>query len=186
MTGLKTLGPGSLASILKRLLDILYYLLWAALGLASLVTLLIFFAGVYGVTGIGPSLPAWLRDFLQLSVVVTLPFAIFGLVALTFIVHRLRRVAETLVEGDPFVPENATHLRAIAIAIAIYQLISYAAHGVLGLLLTLFGRPIEAGVSLTPEFSVNLGAWFAVLALFVLSEVFREGARLREEQKLTI
>lgn len=186
MAGLKTLGPGSLASILKRLLDILYYVLWAALGLASLVTLLIFAAGIYGLTGIGPSLPAELRELLQMGVVIALPFAIFGLVAITFIVHRLRRVAETLVEGDPFVPENAGHLRAIAIAIAVYQLISYAAHGVLGLILTLFGRPVERGVSLQPEFSVNLGAWFAVLALLVLSEVFREGARLREEQKLTI
>ncbi|TGY88874.1 DUF2975 domain-containing protein [Marinicauda algicola] len=186
MPVLKTLGPGSLASILKRLLDILYYLLWAALGLSSLVTLLIFFAGIYGLTGIGPGLPGELRELLQMSVVVALPFAIVGLIALTFIVHRLRRVSETLVEGDPFVPENAGHLRAIAFAILVYQLISYAAHGVLGLMLTLFGRPVESSVSLAPEFSVNLGAWFAVLALFVLAEVFREGARLREEQKLTI
>lgn len=186
MARLKTLGPGSLAAILKRLLDILYYLLWAALAVASLVTLLIFAVGIYGVTGIGPSLPPELRDLLQMSVVVALPFAIFGLVALTFIVHKLRNVADTLVQGDPFVPENAGHLRSIALAILAYQLTSYAAHGVLGLLLTLFGRPVESGVSLTPEFSVNLGAWFAVLALFVLSEVFREGTRLREEQKLTI
>jgi len=37
-----------------------------------------------------------------------------------------------------------------------------------------------------PEFSLNLGAWFAVLAFFVLAEIFREGARLRDEQKYTI
>ena len=36
----------------------------------------------------------------------------------------------------------------------------------------------DAGVSLT--------AWFAVLVVFVLAEVFREGARLRREAELTI
>ena len=32
----------------------------------------------------------------------------------------------------------------------------------------------------------NPTAWFAVLVVFVLAEVFREGARLREEAELTI
>ena len=112
--------------------------------------------------------------------------AIFALVALTFILHRLRRVAATLVAGDPFVPENAGHLRAIAFATAGYQLISYAGNAVLGLLITIFGTPIRGGADLDPGFDLNLGVWFAVLALFVLAEVFREGTRLREEQKLTI
>jgi hypothetical protein len=34
--------------------------------------------------------------------------------------------------------------------------------------------------------SVNLTAWFAVLVIVVLAEVFREGARLRSEAELTI
>ena len=33
---------------------------------------------------------------------------------------------------------------------------------------------------------VNLPIWFAVLTLFVLAQVFREGAAMREEQKMTI
>ncbi|HEX2801001.1 MAG TPA: DUF2975 domain-containing protein, partial [Phenylobacterium sp.] len=32
----------------------------------------------------------------------------------------------------------------------------------------------------------NLTAWFSVLVVFVLAEVFREGARLRREAELTI
>ena len=35
-----------------------------------------------------------------------------------------------------------------------------------------------------PEFSPT--AWFSVLVVFVLAEVFREGARLRREAELTI
>jgi hypothetical protein len=34
--------------------------------------------------------------------------------------------------------------------------------------------------------SVSLTTWFAVLVIVVLSEVFREGARLRGEAELTI
>lgn len=34
--------------------------------------------------------------------------------------------------------------------------------------------------------SLSLTAWFSVLVVFVLAEVFREGARLRREAELTI
>ncbi len=38
----------------------------------------------------------------------------------------------------------------------------------------------------TVRFPFNPTAWFAVLVVFVLAEVFREGARLRSEAELTI
>ena len=37
-----------------------------------------------------------------------------------------------------------------------------------------------------PAGGLNLTTWFAVLVVFVLAEVFREGARLRREAELTI
>ncbi|MGH6966531.1 MAG: DUF2975 domain-containing protein, partial [Phenylobacterium sp.] len=36
------------------------------------------------------------------------------------------------------------------------------------------------------EPNFNLTSWFSVLVVFVLAEVFREGARLRREAELTI
>ena len=36
------------------------------------------------------------------------------------------------------------------------------------------------------EPKLSLTAWFSVLVVFVLAEVFREGARLRREAELTI
>ena len=36
------------------------------------------------------------------------------------------------------------------------------------------------------EPDLSLTAWFSVLVVFVLAEVFREGARLRREAELTI
>ena len=183
---MKALGQGSLAQILKILLDIVYYLLWAGLVLASLIIVLIVFGGLYRLLGSGPDLPPGLMQFLAMDVVLALPLAIAALATLTFVVDRLRRIGATLIAGDPFVAENSNHLRAIAIGIGVYQLLHYAAHGVLALLFTLLGRSVESGARVVPEFSLNLSAWFAVLAILVLSEIFREGTRMREEQKLTI
>jgi hypothetical protein len=42
----------------------------------------------------------------------------------------------------------------------------------------------EAGDTI--RFSISLSGWFAILAVFVLAEVFREGARLRSDAELTI
>ncbi|MGJ3233069.1 MAG: DUF2975 domain-containing protein [Oceanicaulis sp.] len=182
---MRTLGPGSLASLLKFLLDAAFYLFWALLGLASLIIVLIVFIGLYRVTGFGDP-PEGVAQFLAMDFVLALPMAVVAIAALIFIIDRLRRIFRTLIGGDPFVPENANHLRAIAIGIGVYQILHYASHGVISLVFTLSGRPVEGGGRLVPEFSLNLGAWFAVLALFVLAEVFREGARLRDEQKFTI
>lgn len=35
-------------------------------------------------------------------------------------------------------------------------------------------------------FDLRIYVWFLILALSILSEIFREGARLRREQKLTV
>ena len=58
---MKTLGQGSLASLLKILLDIVYYLLWAVLGLASLIIVVIVFGGLYRLLGFGSDLPSSIR-----------------------------------------------------------------------------------------------------------------------------
>ena len=55
------------------------------------------------------------------------------------------------------------------------------------------GRYVFSGMArwLAPKTKViddsfTLTAWFSVLVVFVLAEVFREGARLRREAELTI
>ncbi|MGP1276481.1 MAG: DUF2975 domain-containing protein [Caulobacterales bacterium] len=171
---------------MKILIDVTVVVLWGLLVLASLVTLALMAAGLFRVTGIGPEMPDAFLRFLQLDIVIALPLGVAAILAMLFIADRLRRILVTLIEGDPFVPENAGHLRAIAIAIAVYQIIRYGAHGIIALMFTVFGRPVESGVSIQPQFGLNIGAWIAVIALLVLAEVFREGTRLRDEQKLTI
>lgn len=93
---------------------------------------------------------------------------------------QLRRILATLAEGDPFVPENAGRLTGIAIALAIMEIASI-------LLVICMRAFVSQGDAIArPTLSINLVVWAAVAALLVLSQVFREGTRLREEEKMTI
>ncbi len=107
------------------------------------------------------------------SLVVVLP-------GIVFICMQLRRVLATLASGDPFVPENAPRLTRIAIALALMELGRYAVIALLTMFITF--NEVPDG----PSLNINLAAWASVAALLVLSQVFREGTRLREEEKMTI
>jgi len=183
---MKALGRGSLASALKIVLDVAWYLSWAALVLASLFLVAAGAAFLMNFLGYRPiGFMSEVVTALQEHGVV-FPLLIAEIVALMVVVDRLRRIFATLVSGDPFVPENAGHLQVIAIAIAAYQILRHLTQGAVAMLLTLMDRPVEGGIHLAVAPDVNLGAWFAVAALLVFAEVFREGARMRQEQKYTI
>lgn len=182
---MKTLGRGSLASIIKIVLDGVWYLSWALLAIAAFVllataaTLIMDFLGYS--PGIVSELLSSVRDYGWIF-----PIFVAEIVAVMVVIDRLRRIFSTLIAGDPFVPENAGHLRVIALAIAAFQILRHVTQGAVAMLLTMMDRPVMGGLELTVTANIDLGAWFAVAALLVLAEVFREGARMRQEQKLTI
>ncbi|HRE44181.1 MAG TPA: DUF2975 domain-containing protein, partial [Terricaulis sp.] len=77
---------------------------------------------------------------------------------------------------------NALHLRVIWIAMLVMEIARYALMALAGVLITVFEPNVQANI----ELNVDLTAWASILILIVLAEVFREGARLKEEQELTI
>jgi len=92
---------------------------------------------------------------------------------------------ETLTIGDPFRPENVGRLRLIGVALVALEASSYGVRMILAWTTPAGARSLaSAGQSGGGWF--NPTAWFAVLVVFVLAEVFREGARLRREAELTI
>lgn len=97
-----------------------------------------------------------------------------------YICVQLRRILATLATGDPFVPENAPRLLKIAAAIAIMELARYVVI-VLLIVFVDFGEDMSG-----PRFYVSLVAWVSAAAMLVFSQVFREGSRLREEEKMTV
>jgi hypothetical protein len=177
---MRALGPGSVSSFLKVILDVFYFALWIAVvgvTLAMLAVLLLSFR------------PDWLGSHVSLDAIsiegpwlgpaaaAVLLVADLYLAGGIIVVGRLRNIFRTLIAGDPFHPDNARRLRIIGAALAILELGRYA---VAAFAHVLFHGAvhISGGVSLT--------TWFAVLVIVVLSEVFREGARLRGEAELTI
>jgi hypothetical protein len=171
------------SSFLKIILDVVFAALWIGVGVLALLTLaalLLSFnpdllaslrASAEGRTAIdelvknGPSMAGGLLG------------AALYLSGILVIVAALRRIFTTLTAGDPFHPDNVARLRLIGLMLGGLELGRYAFWAVSAWLFSGVNR-VEPNFSLT--------AWFSVLVVFVLAEVFREGARLRREAELTI
>lgn len=176
---MRALGPGSVSSFLKVILDVVFAGLWigvGAVGLMMLAALLLSFnpelINRISVTAAGTDVlargPVLAGGLLAMAAYLT---------GILVIVERLRKIFATLTAGDPFHPENVTRLRVIGLALAALELGRYVIWIASAWLLPGENR-VEPDLSLT--------SWFSVLVVFVLAEVFREGARLRREAELTI
>lgn len=175
---MRALGPGSVSSFLKIILDVVYAAL--AIGVGSSLLL----AVAAGVVAADPGLlDAWAAADLKAQglagpgLIVALVATGLYLTGVLIIVGRLRKIFSTLTAGDPFHPDNVIRLRAIGAMLAALELSRYPFAALMAV--------IAPGTSLV-RMSFNPTAWFAVLVVFVLAEVFREGARLRREAELTI
>jgi hypothetical protein len=174
---MRALGPGSVSSFLKIILDVVFAALWIGLGavaLALLAALLFSFNPDLFPAMLGPNVATVARRGpLLAGVLLGFGLSIGGVLV---IVHSLRRIFMTLTAGDPFHPFNVQRLRLIGLMLAALELGRYAVWGM---------SPFLPWVKdVKPNFSLT--AWFSVLVVFVLAEVFREGARLRREAELTI
>ena len=177
---MRALGPGSVSSFLKVILDVVFLALWFGVALFGALT----------VAALVLSFNPELLGRIQLTVAdgreITnrAPVVTAGLLAATIytagvlvIVERVRKIFSTLTAGDPFHPENVRRLRVIGLMLGGLELGRYAFWALSVALLPADGAS-------RPNF--GLTAWFSVLVVFVLAEVFREGARLRAESELTI
>jgi hypothetical protein len=176
---IRALGPGSVSSFLKVILDVFYYVLWGAGFLVAaliLGLLLISFdpqilppeilSHAY-ILGLPPGLAAAIR----------LAGAELSLIGVVIIVQRLRKIFGAMTAGDPFHPDNVRRLRVIALVLGLIEINRY-----------LFAAIDHFVLRVRTHDTLNLDftPWFAVLVIVVLAEVFREGARLRRDAELTI
>lgn len=168
---MKAIGKGSLASILAIGLHVTRIILWLALfGLLIamvIVPLIPYFATVFSTADINIDGGA-VEEFLD----VASTFVTFAV--MLYVVERLLEILKTLRFGSPFVRENADRFRAVGYALLMGEGAKFA----FGLLSMIYDADIEINTSFI--------AWLAIIAVFVLSEVFREGARMKEEQDLTV
>ncbi len=91
-----------------------------------------------------------------------------------YVIERLLELLRTIRVGTPFVAENAARFRRIGYAL----LLGEAGKFVFGI----------AGAAVGSEININLSvtSFIAIASVFVLAEVFAEGARMKDEQDLTV
>lgn len=200
---MRALGKGSIASFIKVVLDIAWIVLWViAIGLVVVMAgyfliLVLVQAGALprewltpGETGVsvGPITVRADNDERLDNISVIAPAFLAASVAVggaLLIVLRLKRLFKNFTSGEPFSRDNAGHLRVIWITMLVLELSRYAIAGAVATFITVFGQPEATHINVAAP-SFNLMTWIAIFILIVLAEVFREGARLKEEQELTI
>lgn len=205
---MKALGKGSIASIVEVGLTIAWIVLWVVLGLWAMGAVgYAVFMGLIGAGVIDPATVAsagsegnfrieisgvsgdalealkWTDWHIMSYVLIVAGVTIGGSL---IIVSSLRKLFDSFRSGEPFRRENARHLRVIWITMVVIEVARYAMLLVFGVLLGVFGAPESVGEARFEINSDNLSTWMSILILIVLAEVFREGARMKEEQELTI
>lgn len=172
---MRAIGKGSLASILAIGLHFARIIIYIAFVGLTIAVVMIPFATI---------LVGWLSGFENLNIdgdidvsgadyiEIAHHFVTFGV--LLFVVNRLLELLKTLRFGSPFVKENADRFRNVGYAL----LIGEGANFVFGFLSMFF----DADIDIDSQFIT----WIAIIAVFVLAEVFHEGARMKEEQDLTV
>src|SRR5579872_1046073 len=166
---IRALGPGSVSSFLKVILDVFYHVLWVV---GFIVAALIL--GLLLISFDPQILPAAILAHANImgqapgiSAAVRLTGAELGLVGVTVIVQRLRRIFGAMTAGDPFHPDNVRRLRVTALVLGLIEINRYVFAALDHFVL---------GVHPRGGLNIDFTPWFAVLVIVVLAEVFREGA----------
>jgi len=97
-------------------------------------------------------------------------------IAWFWILHMLNKIVDTLIAGDPFVPENINRLRRMWIVIALTEVFRMG----------IVSFPVFSVSNSDEAFPIRIGTWFLVFVIATLAEAFRYGAALRRDQELTI
>ncbi len=172
-------NTNSMAAILSQVVLFIY---WAAI-IVGIGGFLLVGTGLLGTMNGGavilPGMEAYAEDVKPGRMFVAMVGIVVFAAGIAYVCSQLRRILSTLAEGDPFVPENGPRLTRIAMAIAAIEIIRTLAT-------LIIDATVDLGDHYVASISFNLTVWGAVVVLFVLAQVFREGARLREEQKMTI
>ncbi len=121
--------------------------------------------------------PDSLEAVRQFTIVALSAVMVVG-VAAHVIFRKLIAIVDTVAQGAPFSAVNADRLRTIAWALLAIQLLDIV-----------YGVSAINVSQATGEYfgwGFSLGGWLAVLLLFVLARVFRQGADMQDELAATV
>ena len=107
-----------------------------------------------------------------------LAYALGNLALVLVITTKLRLMMRTVSSGTPFEAENAVRLRRIAAGMAALALLPILVRPMVPVI-------VRSSIGMASP-NLNLGLWLGALVVLVLAEVFREGARLRDDADMTV
>lgn len=173
-------GSGLLARILKTTVDVAYWVM----ATATLIAAIAFVAAIFvplsqlSVT-IDTGTEARQMPLSRSLLLFAIGLSVAYFAGFFIILRQLRRIFASLLMGDPFQPKNVSRLQRIGIALTLVAIGGWIAQ-------TVAARHLAPGAIEAPGISELFTPGFAVIIVFVLSEVFREGTRLRRESEMTI
>ncbi len=118
---------------------------------------------------------------------VHLLYSIFGIILIFYsflVFYILKRILDSTKKGSPFIANNVRHLRQIALLIFILPLILIMYEVAIYFIISF--KYIFINSFISPSFKFNLGLFIGGILLLFISETFKQGVRIREEQELTI
>ena len=152
---------------------ILANLVFGGLVLALLIASLVAEDWVFRALGVRPDGSATVIFWGRIVMVIGIGSVPFTYIVLT----RLLAIVETVRLGDPFVAGNAARLKTMAWALLGLELLHLAVGAVAVAL---------SNTQMDLDWSFSVTRWLAVLLLFVLAQVFDDGARMRDDLKGTV
>ncbi|MCA3701322.1 DUF2975 domain-containing protein [Brevundimonas sp.] len=171
---MKLIGRRSIASALRWVLgfvNVFVTVAFVAAGLLLLVSLVVpSFTLQLGLSGDDP-------DMGQLFVNPPATFlaAFIAMLSTWWILNRLRRMFLAVNQGDAFERANVGRLQGVGVGLIGVQISAF-----------ILAWTVPEGIIDDLDYSIDLGAWLGILIVFMLAEVFRQGAAMRDEQQMTI
>ncbi|MGB7373280.1 DUF2975 domain-containing protein [Pontixanthobacter sp.] len=102
-----------------------------------------------------------------------------------FFFRKIMHIIETVGAGDPFAPENANRLGAMAWAMLAVQLLAIPLGG-LALYIAKIVDEYGEHADITVDAGLDLSGIIMVVTLFILARVFRHGAAMRDDLEGTV
>ena len=106
-----------------------------------------------------------------------------SLVALFFFFGKMRAIIRSVGEGDPFIPENAQRLNAMAWLLLVHEVAALLVGELRAYTANLADGQGTNSIEYGPY---DLDGLLIVIVLFILARVFRHGAAMREDLEGTV
>jgi hypothetical protein len=173
---MKLIGRRSVASALRWVLGfvnvfVTFAVVFTALLLLASLVMPDFAAGF--IDGLADEEPG--MGVLLLNERATFLAAFVATLSTWWILNRLRRMFLAVNHGDAFERANVGRLQGVGLGLIGVQISA-----------AILAFTVPKGIIADLDYQLDLGAWLGILIVFMLAEVFRQGAAMRDDQQMTV